>query len=80
MKFKKFKNAPIDLICHETSSQIFYKWIPISFVLQGDGSCQHVVEGHGSSTTHKNVHDINLATWCIQRCGTSITCMEMTSW
>ncbi len=30
MKFKKFKNAPIDLICRETSSQIFYKWIPIS--------------------------------------------------
>jgi hypothetical protein len=42
------------------------------FLPEGDGSCQQAIMGHGSSTTHKNVRDMDLARWCIQGCGTSV--------
>jgi len=33
--------------------------------------------GCGSSTTHKDVCDIDLARWCIQGCDTLATCLEV---
>jgi len=33
--------------------------------------------GHGSSTTHKYVCDIDLAGWCIQGCGSLTTWSEV---
>jgi hypothetical protein len=50
------------------------------FLHEGDESNRQAIVGHGSSTTHKDVHDINLVGWCIQGCGTLATCPEMTSW
>ncbi len=33
--------------------------------------------GHGSFTAHKDVCDIDLVGWCIQGCGSSVTCLEV---
>jgi hypothetical protein len=46
-----------------------------SLLLEGDESCRHVIVGHGSSTTHKDVRDIDLIGWYIQGCGTLATYM-----
>jgi hypothetical protein len=48
--------------------------IPIRW---SDESCRHAIMGHGSSTTHKDACDIDLAGWCIQGCGTLVTCLEV---
>jgi hypothetical protein len=48
------------------------------FLHEGDELGRHAIVGHGSSTTHRDVCDINLVGWCIQGCGMSITCSKMT--